>query len=248
MINMLANHPRVKDYDLSSLKYILYGASPMPEGVLRKALDVLPGCAFIHAYGMTEAAPILTILPPRYTTLAGPYAGRIKSCGLAAHTVELKIVDANRREVPRGTSGEVAARGPMIMLGYWNKPEETAAVLENGWYYSGDAAYMDDEGFLFIVDRLKDMIISGGENVYSAEVENAISLLPGVTEVAVIGIPDAQWRNHPRDRRAAGRRRADRRGGQRPLPYADRRLQVPEFGRVPRHAAAPLGRWQGPQA
>jgi long-chain acyl-CoA synthetase len=188
MINMLANHPRVKDYDLSSLKYILYGASPMPEGVLRKALDVLPGCAFIHAYGMTEAAPILTILPPRYTTLAGPDAGRIKSCGLAAHTVELKIVDANRREVPRGTSGEVAARGPMIMLGYWNKPEETAAVLENGWYYSGDAAYMDDEGFLFIVDRLKDMIISGG-----AEVENAISLLPGVAEVAVIGIPDAQW-------------------------------------------------------
>jgi acyl-CoA synthetase (AMP-forming)/AMP-acid ligase II len=110
MINMLANHPRVKDYDLSSLKYILYGASPMPEGVLRKALDVLPGRAFIHAYGMTEAAPILTILPQRYTTLASPYAGRIKSCGLAAHTVELKIVDANRREVPRGTSGEVAAR------------------------------------------------------------------------------------------------------------------------------------------
>ena len=164
MINMLANHPEVKDYDLSSLKYVLYGASPMPEGVLRKALDVLPGCAFIHAYGMTEA-----------------------------HTVELKIVDANRREVPRGTSGEVAARGPMIMLGYWNKPEETAAVLENGWYYSGDAAYMDDEGFLFIVDRLKDMIISGGENVYSAEVENAISLLPGVAEVAVIGIPHVKW-------------------------------------------------------
>jgi long-chain acyl-CoA synthetase len=193
MINMLANHPRVRDYDLSSLKYILYGASPMPEGVLRTALDVLPGCAFIHAYGMTEAAPILTLLPPRYTTLAGPHAGRIKSCGLAAHTVELKIVDANRREVPRGTPGEVAARGPMIMLGYWSKPEETAAVLENGWYYSGDAAYMDDEGFLFIVDRLKDMIISGGENVYSAEVENAVSLLPGVAEVAVIGIPDVTW-------------------------------------------------------
>jgi long-chain acyl-CoA synthetase len=193
MINMLAHHPRVKDYDLSSLKYIVYGASPMPEGVLRKALDVLPGCAFIHAYGMTEAAPILTVLPPRYTTLAGLYAGRIKSCGLAAHTVELKIVDANRREVPRGTPGEVAARGPMIMLGYWHKPAETAAVLENGWYYSGDAAYMDEEGFLFIVDRLKDMIISGGENVYSAEVENAISLLPGVAEVAVIGIPDAKW-------------------------------------------------------
>ncbi len=193
MINMLANHPRVREYDVSSLRYILYGASPMPEGVLRKALEIFPGCQFIHAYGMTEAAPILTLLPPRYTTLDGPYAGRIKSCGLAAHTAELKIVDENRREVPRGTTGEVAARGPMMMLGYWNKPGETAAVLENGWYYSGDAAYMDEEGFVFIVDRLKDMIISGGENVYSAEVENAISLMPGVAEVAVIGIPDARW-------------------------------------------------------
>ncbi|HJQ57732.1 MAG TPA: long-chain fatty acid--CoA ligase [Vineibacter sp.] len=193
MINMLANHPQVRDFDVSSLKYILYGASPMPEGVLRKALEVFPGCQFIHAYGMTEAAPILTLLPPRYTTLDGPYVGRIKSCGLAAHTAELKIVDENRQEVPRGTAGEVAAKGPMIMLGYWNKPQETAAVLQDGWYYSGDAATMDDEGFLFIVDRLKDMIISGGENVYSAEVENAISLLPGVAEVAVIGIPDAKW-------------------------------------------------------
>src|SRR5262249_21185085 len=99
----------------------------------------------------------------------------------------------NRREVPRGTAGEVAAKGPMIMLGYWNKPAETKAVLQNGWYYSGDAATMDEQGFVFIVDRLKDMIISGGENVYSAEVENAISLMPGVAEVAVIGIPDPKW-------------------------------------------------------
>jgi long-chain acyl-CoA synthetase len=193
MINMLAHHPGVREYDVSSLRYILYGASPMPEGVLRKALEIFPGCQFIHAYGMTEAAPILTLLPPRYTTLDGPYAGRIKSCGLAAHTAELKIVDDNRKEVPRGTTGEVAARGPMIMLGYWNKPGETAAVLQDGWYYSGDAAWMDDEGFVFIVDRLKDMIISGGENVYSAEVENAISLMPGVAEVAVIGIPHSRW-------------------------------------------------------
>jgi acyl-CoA synthetase (AMP-forming)/AMP-acid ligase II len=190
MINMLVNNSTVGDFDLSSLTYITYGASPMPEGMLRKALEVFPNCKFIHAYGMTEAAPGLTLLPPRYTTVEGPYAGRIKSCGQAQLTVELKIVDENRQEVPRGTIGEVAARGPMIMLGYWNKPEETAAVLQDGWYYSGDAAYMDDEGFVFIVDRLKDMIISGGENVYSAEVENAISLMPGVAEVAVIGIPD----------------------------------------------------------
>jgi len=193
MLNMLVSHPAAGDVDLSSLKYIVYAASPMPEGVLRKALQVFPNCQFIHTYGMTEAAPVLTVLPPRYTTLEGPYAGRIKSCGLAAHTAELKIVDESRREVPRGTIGEVAAKGPMIMRGYWDKPQETAAVLQDGWYYSGDAAYMDDEGFVFIVDRLKDMIISGGENVYSAEVENAISLMPGVAEVAVIGIPDAKW-------------------------------------------------------
>jgi long-chain acyl-CoA synthetase len=193
MINMLANHPTVGDFDLSNLKYIQYGASPMPEGLLRKALQVFPSSQFLHGYGMTEAAPILTLLPPRYATLDGPYAGRLKSCGQSAHTAELKIVDENRREVPRGTIGEVAAKGPMIMLGYWNKPQETAVVLSDGWYYSGDAAYMDDEGFMFIVDRLKDMIISGGENVYSGEVESAISLMPGVAEVAVIGIPDTKW-------------------------------------------------------
>jgi long-chain acyl-CoA synthetase len=193
MLNMLANHPTVGNFDLSNLKYIPYAASPMPEGVLRKALEVFPNCQFIHAYGMTEAAPGLTVLPPRYTTLDGRYAGRLKSCGQAVHTAEVKIVDENRQELPRGTIGEVAAKGPMIMLGYWNKPEQTAAVLQDGWYYSGDAAYMDDEGFIFIVDRLKDMIITGGENVYSAEVENAISLLTGVAEVAVIGIPDPKW-------------------------------------------------------
>jgi long-chain acyl-CoA synthetase len=194
MINMLANHPRAGDFDLSHLRYIPYGGgSPMPEDALRKAIEVFPNCQFIQCYGMTEAAPVLTVLPPRYTTLEGPYAGRLKSCGQAAHTTELKIVDGDRLEVPRGTIGEVAGKGPMIMLGYWNKPRATAAVLQDGWYYTGDAGYMDDEGFVFIVDRLKDMIISGGENVYSGEVEHAISLMPDVTEVAVIGIPDEKW-------------------------------------------------------
>ncbi len=193
MINMLVNNPTVVDVDLSSLNYIIYGASPIPEALLRRAIEVFPRCEFIHAYGMTEASPGLTLLPPRYTTLEGPHAGRIKSCGQAQLTAELKIVDEQRNELPRGTIGEIAAKGPMIMQGYWNKPEETAAVLQDGWYYTGDAGYMDDDGFIFIVDRLKDMIISGGENVYSAEVENAISLMPGVAEVAVIGIPDHKW-------------------------------------------------------
>ena len=135
----------------------------------------------------------LTLLDPRYTTLDGPFAGKLKSCGQAALACEIKVVDANRKEVPRGTAGELAIRGANIMKGYWNKPDETAAVLADGWYYSGDGAYIDDQGFVYIVDRLKDMIISGGENVYSAEVENAISLLAGVGEVAVIGVPDERW-------------------------------------------------------
>jgi long-chain acyl-CoA synthetase len=193
MINMLVNNSAVGQVDLSSLDYITYGASPMPEGLLRKALEAFPASKFIHAYGMTEASPGVTLLPPRYTTLEGPYAGRLKSCGQAQLTTDLKIVDEKRKELPRGTIGEIAARGPTIMLGYWNMPEQTAAALQDGWFYTGDAGYMDDEGFVFIVDRIKDMIISGGENVYSAEVENAISLMPGVAEVAVIGIPDPKW-------------------------------------------------------
>jgi len=193
MINMLVNHPRFAEFDISPLKFILYGASPMPEGVLRKAIELMPHVGMMHAYGMTEAAPIVTLLDPRYTTLSGRYAGRLKSCGQAALTCEVKVVDAGRQEVPIGTAGELAIRGPNIMKGYWNKPAETAAVLENGWYYSGDGATMDKEGFVYIVDRLKDMIISGGENVYSAEVENAISLIPEVAEVAVIGVPDERW-------------------------------------------------------
>ena len=193
MINMLVNHPRFSEFDISTLSFILYGASPMPEGVLRKALRVMPHVRLMHAYGMTEAAPIVTLLDPRYTTLDGPFAGRLKSCGQTALACEVKVVDAERNELPRGEAGELAIRGANIMKGYWNKPAETAAVLENGWYYSGDGATMDDEGFVYIVDRLKDMIISGGENIYSAEVENAISLIPGVIEVAVIGVPDEQW-------------------------------------------------------
>jgi long-chain acyl-CoA synthetase len=193
MVNMLINHPRFAEFDISTLSFILYGASPMPEGVLRKAMQVMPHVRLMHAYGMTEASPIVTLLDPRYTTLSGPFAGRHKSCGQVALGCEAKVVDADRKEVARGTAGELAIRGTNIMKGYWNKPAETASVLEDGWYYSGDGAIMDDEGFVFIVDRLKDMIISGGENIYSAEVENAISLLEGVAEVAVIGVPDERW-------------------------------------------------------
>ena len=193
MINMLVNHARFAEFDIGTLSFILYGASPMPEGVLRKAIEAMPHVRLMHGYGMTEASPIVTLLDPRYTVLDGPFAGRLKSCGQAVLACEVRIVDVDRLEVPRGTTGELTVRGANIMKGYWNKPAETQAVLEDGWYYSGDGAYMDEEGFVFVVDRLKDMIISGGENVYSAEVENAISTIPGVAEVAVIGVPDERW-------------------------------------------------------
>ena len=193
MINMLVHSPAVTSHDLSGVQQIMYGASPMPEATLLKILEVLPKCRFVHGWGMTELSPIGSLLDPRYTTLTGPYAGRIKSCGQAALTAEVRIVDAEDREVPRGTVGEIVVRGPMVMLGYWKKPEATRAALRDGWMHTGDAAYMDEEGFIFIVDRLKDMVISGGENIYCGEVENAISLLPGVMECAVIGIPDERW-------------------------------------------------------
>jgi long-chain acyl-CoA synthetase len=193
MINMLVNFPKIADFDVSTLRRVSYGASPMPDAVLRKAVQTLPGVRFAHAYGMTEAAPLVTSLDPRYSTLDGPCAGRSKSCGQAALMVEVRIADINDREVPRGTVGEVQARGPNIMLGYWKKPDLSTEALRGGWYHTGDVGYMDEEGFVYIVDRLKDMIISGGENVYSAEVENAILLHDAVAEVAVIGIPNETW-------------------------------------------------------
>jgi len=175
MVNMLVNHPDVTQHDLSSVERLLFGASPMPESVLRRAAEVMPGVQYCHLYGQSESSPVLTALDPRYTCFEGPYVGRVKSCGRAVLDAEVRIHDDNDNEVPRGTIGEICARGPMVMLGYWKQPEMTARTLRNGWLHTGDGAYMDDEGFIFIVDRVKDMIISGGENVYSAEHEEALS-------------------------------------------------------------------------
>ncbi|HUN40993.1 MAG TPA: long-chain fatty acid--CoA ligase [Acetobacteraceae bacterium] len=189
MVNALVNYPELDKYDLSTLKMIPFGASPMPDAVLQRATEKMPWCRFLHVYGMTEAAPLCTALEPRDLEVPG----RSRSCGKAAMLVEVRIADAEDNEVPRGTVGEVQVRGPNIMLGYWNKPEQTATALRGGWYHSGDGGFMDDNGYVYIVDRLKDMIISGGENIYSAEVENAILTLHAVGEAAVIGIPDDKW-------------------------------------------------------
>ncbi|NQV61273.1 MAG: long-chain-fatty-acid--CoA ligase [Alphaproteobacteria bacterium] len=193
MINMTVNHPDVANYDLSSINHVLFGASPMPEAVLQTALRVIPNAQFHHLYGQTEAAPVLTALPANRMVEEGPLAGKIKSAGLAIPGVEVRIVDADDNEVPRGVVGEICGRGENVMMGYWNQPDMTAETLRNGWLHTGDGGYMDEDGFVYVVDRVKDMIISGGENVYSAEVENAIYQHPMVVECAVIGIPHEKW-------------------------------------------------------
>ncbi|MEU6764979.1 long-chain fatty acid--CoA ligase [Streptomyces sp. NPDC046853] len=189
MIQALVDHPGLGTHDLSSMCSIVYGASPIPEPVLKRAMDAFPDVAFSQAYGMTEAAPMATLL-----TGEDHRAGRrLRSAGRAAAHGEVKVIDPGGNEVPRGTVGEIALRGGHIMRGYWGRPEETAGVLREGWLHTGDGAYMDDDGYLFVVDRLKDMIITGGENVYSAEVENAVAQHPAVAACAVIGLPDEAW-------------------------------------------------------
>lgn len=193
MIQMLLDHLAQQPYDLKSLARLYYGASPIPEATLLRLFDALPTCAPVQLYGQTEAAPMLTVLEGRYHVKDGPDAGRLRAAGRAIPCIELKIVDEQDNEVPRGTVGEIVARGPNVMAGYWQLPEQTAQTLRGGWLHTGDAAWMDEEGFVYISDRLKDMIISGGENVYSTEVENALHQHPAVAQCAVIGVPDARW-------------------------------------------------------
>jgi len=189
MIQAVVDHPERSDHDLTSLRTVLYGASPITQAVLERAMKALPNTSFTQAFGMTELSPIATLLSPedhKKTSL-------LRSAGRAAPHAEVRIVDADDNEVPRGTVGEIAVRGGHVMLGYWEKPEETATALRGGWMHTGDGGYMDDEGYLFVVDRIKDMIVSGGENVYSAEVENAVARHPAVAACAVIGVPDDEW-------------------------------------------------------
>lgn len=192
MIKMLLDHHDAHGGDLSSLRSLLYGASPMPEVVVRHAIAALPGARLYQAYGQTELSPGATILGPEHHSIEGE-AGKLRSAGRALPGVEVKVAADDGSELPRGDVGEVWVRGPNTMLGYWNKPDITAATLVDGWVRTGDAAYMDTAGFVFIVDRVKDMVISGGENVFSAEVENAILKHPAVADCAVIGVPDERW-------------------------------------------------------
>lgn len=193
MINMMLHHPNVDDYDLGSLRYIEYGASPISESLVDAILKRLPGCEFIQGYGMTETTALTVSLPWKYHFEQAGFPSKRMATGRAAYGVDVRIVDPAGRELPRGRHGEIAVRGPQVMLGYWNKPEETRAVLRDGWMFTGDGAYMDEDGFIYILDRMKDMIVSGGENVYSREVENAIQSHPSVRDCAVIAVPSEEW-------------------------------------------------------
>lgn len=194
MIKMLVEElDQVGSADMTSLTQVAFGASPMPKALLENALRVLPNVKWSQAYGQTELAPLITFQPSEFCTPVGENADKMTSAGRAAWCCELRIVDADGKDVEVGEIGEVLVKGPNAMLGYWNKPEETASVLIDGWIHTGDAALMDKDGFIYIKDRLKDMIITGGENVFSAEVESTLSLHPSVRECAVIGIPDERW-------------------------------------------------------
>ncbi len=190
-LQIVVRQPRARQVDYSRLNYILYGASPIPLDLLRECMEVF-GCGFCQQYGMTETCGTIVYLPPEDHDPAG--TPRMRAAGLAMPGVELKIIDEAGASLPVGAVGEVAIRSVSNMVGYWNLPEATASTMgADGWLRTGDAGYLDADGYLFIHDRVKDMIISGAENIYPAEVESAIYGHPAVAEVAVIGVPDDRW-------------------------------------------------------
>lgn len=199
VIQMLLAVPGVEGMDLTSLDRILYGAAPIGETVLKRAIEVF-GCGFSHAYGMTETAGTVVTLAPEDHDPDGPLAHRLRSCGLAMAWNELAIVDpATGNPVASGEVGEIRIRSKVNMLGYWNKPQETATTITpDGWLCTGDAAWQDADGYVYIHDRFKDMIVSGGENIYPTEIENVLYDHPAVAAVAVIGVPHERWGETPK--------------------------------------------------
>jgi long-chain acyl-CoA synthetase len=190
-MHVVVRDPRARQIDYSQLKYMLYGASPMPPALLKECMDVF-GCGFVQLYGMTETTGTVTALGPEDHERAGNK--RMNSAGKPLPGVEVAILDPSGRRLPPNDVGEIAVRSPTNMLGYWKLPDATAKTIEAGnWLRSGDAGYMDEDGYVYIHDRVKDMIISGGENIYPAEVEKAIFGHPDVADVAVIGVPSERW-------------------------------------------------------
>jgi len=191
MIAMMLDHPAFGSYDTSSLRMITYGAAPMSPSLLSRALKAFPGVRFGQAFGMTEASPIVTLLNPEDHD--DPKAPRLNSVGRPVPYNDVMTISEDGTPLPAGEIGEIAVRGASIMLGYWKQPELTAQVMRDGWYHTGDAGYLDDDGYLYISGRIKDMIITGGENVYPIEVENVLAHHPAVRSVAVVGTADEKW-------------------------------------------------------
>jgi len=192
MLQMMLADPGISGHDLRSLQHIFYGAAPMTGPLLQAAMRAPPGTGFVQGYGMTETA-LTVMLPPWYYTPEGRKQDKTRSIGRPLPLAEIAIREPGGAEVKPGTVGELTVRSPSLMLGYWNKPELTAATIRDGWLYTGDGAYQDADGFVYLVDRLKDMITTGRENVYSAEVETALASHPAVAMCAVIGVPDESW-------------------------------------------------------
>lgn len=188
LIRMVLDSPQCAPTDFSSLRRILYGASPIPVSILSRAMQVF-ACDFEQGYGLTESVGPVAMLRPRDHD-----GGRkMQSCGKAVPGTVILVVDADGNECATGEVGEVIIQSPQLMKAYWNRPDETRDAIRAGWLYSGDAGYYDADGYLYIHDRLKDMIVSGGENVYPAEVESVLAACNGIAEVAVIGVPDERW-------------------------------------------------------
>ncbi|MDE2561131.1 MAG: AMP-binding protein [Sphingomonadales bacterium] len=193
MIEMLFAEPGFAGHDLSSLRILTYGGSPISQPTLAATLENFPGVRLYQVYGQTEGGPTVSILGPEWHTLDPAHAGRLHSAGKPLALTAIRIIRPDGSACDRGETGEILVRGPAVSPGYWNRPEETAAAYRDGWLHTGDAGYLDGDSFLFIVDRIKDMIVSGGENVYAAEVERVIVLHPAVRDCAVIGIPSERW-------------------------------------------------------
>ncbi len=190
---MLVFVPDAGSRKYEHLREIIYGASPISEQTLRRAVEVFK-CDFAQAYGMTETTAVLTaLLPEHHNTALRDQPELLLSAGRAIVGVDLRIVDEEDRAVAPGTLGEIVARGPNLMRCYWNLADESAEALRGGWSHTGDAGYLNNEGFLFVQDRVKDMIVSGGENVYPRSIEDVLFKHPAVADVAVIGVPDKQW-------------------------------------------------------
>jgi acyl-CoA synthetase (AMP-forming)/AMP-acid ligase II len=189
MLAMTFAHPEYRPERLASLTRLTYGASPMPRPVLRRLRADLPDLQLFQGYGMTESAALVSVLMPE----DHEREDKLGSAGRPVAGTVVSIQDELGTELPTGQVGEVCVRGGQFMSEYWRRPEETEAAFAGGWYHSGDAGYVDDEGYLFLVDRTKDMIVTGGENVYSTEVEQALAAHPAVAQVAVIGVPDDTW-------------------------------------------------------